>query len=170
MPLVVLIPFLFPRMLLLYVNVHREAITLSPPSNALCGIAPDIYCMGQYVKGDVLLASVALDDRTSPKTRPVVVIRTQEPGMVCICPVSSKPPSDAPCLPVTIDDFATGGLDLFGESYVLTSRLLTIRSSDVIGKKGRLTMESFAEITGRVPAAPLAGIRPDQKTSRRLHR
>ena len=26
--------------------------------------------MGQYVKGDVLLASVALDDRTAPKTWP----------------------------------------------------------------------------------------------------
>ena len=113
--------------------------------------------MGQYVKGDVLLATVALDDRTLSKTRPVVVIRTEEPGLVCICPVSSKPSSDAPCLPLSIDDFATGGLDLFGESYVMTSRVLTIRSGDVIGKKGRLTEESLAEIAGRVPVARLSG-------------
>jgi mRNA interferase MazF len=107
--------------------------------------------MGQYVNGDVLLASVALDDRTLPKIRPVVVIRTEEPGSVRICPVSSKPPSDAPSLPLTIDDFATGGLDLFGESYVMTSRVLTLRSGDVIGKKGRLTAEAFVEIAGSVP-------------------
>jgi mRNA interferase MazF len=122
--------------------------------------------MGQYVKGDVLLASVALDDRTSPKTRPVVVIRTQEPGMVCICPVSSKPPSDAPCIPISLDDFSKGGLDLFGESYVMTSRVLTLRFSDVIGKKGRLTAGSIAEITGRVPVSPQSGPAPVKKPGR----
>jgi mRNA interferase MazF len=125
--------------------------------------------MGQYGKGDVLLASVALDERTPPKTRPVVVIRTKEPGGLHICPVTSKPPSDAPSLPLSIDDFASGGLDLFGESYVMISRVLTIRSSDVIGKKGRLTEESLMEITGHGPAALSTGS-PERKKSGRPHR
>lgn len=125
--------------------------------------------MGQYVKGDVLLASVALDDRTAPKIRPVVVIRTEEPGRLHICPVSSKAPSDAPCLPLTLDDFSTGGLDLFGESYVMTSRVLTIRSGDVTGKKGRLTAESLAEITGPAPAAHSTGTQPKKKKPGRSH-
>lgn len=122
--------------------------------------------MGQYVKGDVLFASVALDDWTSPKTRPVVVICTKESGIFHIYPVSSKPPSDAPCIPISLDDFSEGGLDLFGESYVMTSRVLTLRSSDVIGKKGRLTAESLAEITGRVPASSLPGPVPVKKHGR----
>ena len=126
--------------------------------------------MGQYVKGDVLLASVALDDRTSPKTRPVVVIRVREPGGLHICPVTSKPPTDAPSLPLSIDDFASGGLDLFGESYVMTSRILTIRSSDVIGKKGRLTQDSLAEIAGQEPATVSTGSQPGRKKSGRPHR
>jgi mRNA interferase MazF len=113
--------------------------------------------MGQYVNGDVLLASVALDDRIAPKIRPVVVIGTDGPGIVRICPVSSKPPSDAPGLPLSLDDFATGGLDLFGESYVMTSRVLTLRSGDIIGKKGRLTPEALADITGRSPALFMTG-------------
>ena len=123
--------------------------------------------MGQYVNGDVLLASVALDDRTAPKIRPVVVIGTGEPGKVHICPVSSKPPSDAPSLPLSIDDFATGGLDLFGESYVMMSRVLTLRSRDIIGKKGRLTPEALADIADRVPAVFLDG--PQRKKSGRPH-
>ena len=125
--------------------------------------------MGQYVKGDVLLASVALDERTPPKTRPVVVIRVREPGGLHICPVTSKPPTDAPSLPLSIDDFTNGGLDLFGESYVTTSRVLTIRSSDVIGKKGRLTEESLREITGYGPAALSTGSPERKKPGRSRH-
>ena len=112
--------------------------------------------MGQYVKGDVLLASVALDNRTVAKTRPVIVIRADDSGALHVCPVSSKPPSDASCLPLTIDDFSTGGLDLFGESYIMTSRVLLLRSGAVIGKKGRLNSESLNEILSRVPDTRLA--------------
>lgn len=123
--------------------------------------------MGQYLRGDVLLASVALDNRSNPKTRPVIVIGTSDDGTLHVCPVSSKPPTDAPCQPLTIDDFATGGLDLFGESYIMTSRVVTLRSGDVIGKKGRLTADSLADIAGRVPAAFLPGPQPKPKSSGR---
>jgi mRNA interferase MazF len=125
--------------------------------------------MGQYVKGDVLLASVALDDRTSPKTRPVVVVHTEEPGIVRICPASSKQPSDAPCITISLDDFSEGGLDIFGESYVMTSQVLTLRSSEIVGKKGRLTERALAEITGRVPVSPRPGPTPVKKP-RRTHK
>lgn len=113
--------------------------------------------MGQYVRGDVILASVALDGRSTAKTRPAVVITTGGTTLIHICPVSSRPPSDAACIPIALDDFSEGGLDLFGESYVMTSRVLTIGSGDVIGKKGRLTPEALAEIAGQVPAILLPG-------------
>jgi hypothetical protein len=90
--------------------------------------------------------------------------------MVCICPVSSKPPSDAPCIPISLDDFSEGGLDLFGESYVMTSRVLTLQSSEVIGKKGRLTAGSLAEITVRVPVSPRPGPAPVKKSGRTYNR
>jgi mRNA interferase MazF len=119
--------------------------------------------MGYYACGDVLLASVALDNRTIAKTRPVIVISTSADGTVRVCPVSSKPPSDAPCLPLSIDDFAQGGLDLFGESYILTSRIVSVRSGAVIGKKGRLLPEPLADILGRVPSDLSPAPRPDPK-------
>ena len=126
--------------------------------------------MGQYLRGDVLLASVALDSRTPVKTRPVVVIDTSDDNTIRVCPVSSKAPAGAPGLPLTIDDFATGGLDLFSESYVMTSRVITLRSGQVIGKKGRLIPDSLAEIAGRVPDSPLHGSSPAQKKSGRKSR
>jgi mRNA interferase MazF len=121
------------------------------------------YCMGRYFPGDVVLAMVALDDRSMAKTRPVVIIRTGGDGIIDACPVSSKPPSDAPGVPLAIDDFQTGGLDLFSESYVMTSRVVTIRSSGVIGKKGRLTGDSLAGIIALVPPGLQAGTGPGRK-------
>lgn len=126
--------------------------------------------MGQYCRGDVLLAPVALDDRTPKKTRPVIVIGSDDPGQLRICPVSSKPPFDAPSLPLAIDDFASGGLDMFGESFIMTSRVLTIRNTDVIGRKGRLTAESLTEISAQVAAGIFKGTKPGQKRSGRRGR
>lgn len=126
--------------------------------------------MGQYACGDVLLAPVALDDRTAQKTRPVVVVGTEEPGRIRVCPVSSRPPSDAPFLPLTIDDFAQGGLDLFGESYLMTSRVLILRTGDVIGKKGRLSPDTLAEIASRATAISPAGSRQMHGRHGRLRR
>ncbi|WP_321505907.1 type II toxin-antitoxin system PemK/MazF family toxin [uncultured Methanoregula sp.] len=127
--------------------------------------------MGQYMRGDVLLASVALDERQVAKTRPVVVVSTTGTGELRVCPVSSKPPSDAPCLPLSIDDFDSGGLDLFSESYVMTSRIVTIRTGGVIGKKGRLRAEFTDEIFRQVPVSLLSETKPEPwKNGRRFRR
>ncbi|HWS21065.1 MAG TPA: type II toxin-antitoxin system PemK/MazF family toxin [Methanoregula sp.] len=107
--------------------------------------------MGHYIRGDVVIAPVAFNERSGAKTRPAVVIATGRTQEVYLCPVSSKPPSDASCVSISLDDFSQGGLDLFGESYVLTSRVLVIRSGEVIGKRGHLTEESFTSVMQRVP-------------------
>ena len=123
--------------------------------------------MGQYIRGDVLLASVALDERQLAKARPVVVVSTVGTGELRVCPVSSKPPTDAPCLPLSIDDFVSGGLDLFSESYVMTSRIVTLQSREVIGKKGRLGEEYILEIVRQVPSPREPGEKAGlQKTAR----
>jgi len=113
--------------------------------------------MGSYRRGDVVLAPVAFEERGGAKKRPAVVVDAGTSGELQICPVSSKPPSDAPCIPIALDDFSEGGLDMFGVSYVLTSRVRTIRSGEVIGKRGHLTAESIDEIIIQVPTAFLYG-------------
>lgn len=119
--------------------------------------------MGSYRRGDVVLVRVSFEDRGEAKTRPAIIIAATTSGEIRICPVSSKPPSDAPCIPISLDDFSEGGLDLFGESYVLTSRVRTIRSGEVIGKRGQLTADSIDEILIHVPTflpGDRAGKRP----------
>jgi hypothetical protein len=113
--------------------------------------------MGHYIRGDVVIAPVAFEERRGTKTRPAVVIATGPSHEVALCPVSSKPPSDAPCVSISLDDFSEGGLDLFQESYVLTSRVFIIRSGEVIGKRGRLTGESIAAVAIRVPQSLIPG-------------
>jgi hypothetical protein len=113
--------------------------------------------MGHYYRGDVVIAPVACEEKGGIKTRPAVVIGTGEHGDVYVCPISSKPPSDAHCIPVTLDDFSEGGLDLFGESYILTSRVFVIRNGAVIGKRGHLTCESVSSVLTGIPQSLLPG-------------
>jgi mRNA-degrading endonuclease toxin of MazEF toxin-antitoxin module len=102
---------------------------------------------------------MSLDEKSPAKIRPAIVVQAGTDGGVRVCPVSSKPPTDAPCIPISLGDFSEGGLDLFGESYVMFSRVRTLRSGDVIGKKGRLTQESLAEIVAGIPD-PVSTARP----------
>jgi mRNA interferase MazF len=123
--------------------------------------------MGQYVRGDVILALLSIDEKNPAKIRPAIVVQTGTDGGIRVCPVSSKPPTDAPCIPITLRDFSEGGLDLFGESYVIFSRIRTLRSGDVIGKKGRLTQESLTEITAGIPGT---GSPDSSRKNTRMHR
>ena len=107
--------------------------------------------MGRYQRGDVILAPVAFEERGGAKTRPAIVIFAAENGDVQICPVSSRPPTDAPCIPISLNDFSEGGLDLFEESYVLTTRIRTIRSGEVVGKRGRLSPECITLVIAQTP-------------------
>jgi hypothetical protein len=123
--------------------------------------------MGQYTRGDVVLTSLALEDRGVAKTRPAVVIGTGGQDEVWVCPVSSRSSSDAPSVPVSLEDFSQGGLDLFRESYILISRVLRIRSGEIIGKKGRLSGEITAALPARLPPSQKPGTRETRTPQRR---
>ena len=62
--------------------------------------------MGRYLTGDVILAPVAFEERGGIKTRPAIVISTSESGDLQVCPVSSRPPTDSSCIPISLDDFS----------------------------------------------------------------
>lgn len=107
--------------------------------------------MAQYSPGDVVLAPVRFGGGEGPKVRPAVVVGAERAGVLEVCPVSSRPPSDAPFVPIDLDDFVRGGLDLFEESYVLAAHLSTLRVREIRGKKGRLNAESVDMIVRAIP-------------------
>lgn len=113
--------------------------------------------MGQYAGGDVLLAAVCIGREGRRKVRPVVVVSTAKGGNLLICPVSSSPSIDGVSIPLSLNDFARGGLDLFTESYALAAHATAIQQADIVGKKGVLLPETMAAIRGAIP--PLHGKR-----------
>jgi mRNA interferase MazF len=110
--------------------------------------------MGHYAAGDIVLAPIRFRDRSERKVRPAVVVAAGQDGLLTLCPVSSKPPEDTPSVSLSLSDFEKGGLDIFDESYVLTSYPCTVRNADVIAKKGCLARDSFAAIAALVRVGP----------------
>ncbi|MDD4566333.1 PemK-like protein [Methanoculleus chikugoensis] len=107
--------------------------------------------MGRYASGDVVLAAMCIGGGGARKVRPVVVVSSGETGSLLICPVSSSPSTDGVSIPLSLDDFARGGLDLFTESYALAAHAATIRTADVVGKKGTLLPETLGAIREAMP-------------------
>jgi hypothetical protein len=108
--------------------------------------------MSRYQPGDVVLVPIAIDARTGVKVRPAVVIRISGDHDLEICPVSSRSHSNTPSRPFSINDFEQGRLDLFCESYIMTSRVLTVQNADVIRKRGHLLPEYLRQIIDEIPA------------------
>jgi hypothetical protein len=73
-----------------------------------------------------------------PKIRPVVVLKSSPGGLLQVCPISSRAPTDGPYFPLSPRDFLEGGLDICDESYVLVTISLTISPGEVLGKKGSI--------------------------------
>jgi len=121
--------------------------------------------MGTYRRGDVVLATVPFNGYDGAKTRPAIVIAAHGTGEIVVCPVSSRPATDAPCIPIGLDDFVEGGLDLFSESFALTSRITAIPAGAVIAKKGRLSKDAIDSVATQAPTDPAPG--KNRKSGRR---
>lgn len=106
--------------------------------------------MGHFARGDVIIAQVPCFGRAAAKLRPAVVIGTDGNNDLLVVPVSSQPSTDSPSLPLSLDDFLEGGLDMFNESYILFSYVSTIHPSDVAGKRGHLTSEFTSQVISRI--------------------
>ena len=104
--------------------------------------------MSHYVPGDIVIVPFRHEGERTAKVRPAIVIATKPNGDLCCCPIRSTPRAGTLCIPITIDDFAVGGLDLFSESYVQTDTVRRVKAGKVIGKKGRVTAE-FLEMVAK---------------------
>ena len=102
--------------------------------------------MGHYHTGDILLAPIKIRHESVAKVRPVLVIGLDESGTLITVPISSHAPRDSAYIPLSLDDFADGGLDILDESYILIAHRCMVHPASVIGKKGRLSPDVFPNI------------------------
>ena len=105
--------------------------------------------MSYYVPGDIILVPFPHEGERTAKVRPVIVIATRPNGDLCCFPIRSTPRAGTSCIPITIDDFVVGGLDLFSESYVQTDTVRRVKTGMVIGKKGRVTTDFLEMVMKR---------------------
>jgi mRNA interferase MazF len=106
--------------------------------------------MGHFLSGDVIIAKVPCFGREGAKLRPAVVVGKDRNNNLIVVPVSSQPSTDTPSLPLSLEDFSEGGLDMFNDSYVLFSHATILHPRDVVGKRGRLTSEFTGIVIARV--------------------
>lgn len=109
--------------------------------------------MGHYTGGDVIIAQVTSFGKGGAKLRPAIVMGSDANNDLIIIPVSSQPSTDSPVIPISLEDFMEGGLDMFSESYILLSHTCTIHPREVVGKRGRLTGEFFDQVIKRASPA-----------------
>ena len=107
--------------------------------------------MGCFSPGDVVIARVPFAGSHGAKVRPAVVIGVERGNILRVVAVSSRPAGDAPCISISLDDFSSGGLDMFEESYALLSPVHSIPLSRVAGKKGSLSRAFLQELFLRIP-------------------
>jgi mRNA interferase MazF len=106
--------------------------------------------MSRYNPGDVLLVPFPFAEETALKLRPAIVVALGTNGDPVCCPIRSSLRAGSPGIPIGIDDFMTGGLDLFSESYVQTDTVRLIQCGTVAGKKGVVTREFLAQVSSLI--------------------
>jgi hypothetical protein len=106
--------------------------------------------MSHYVPGDIILVPFPHEGERTAKVRPAIVIATKPNGDLCCYPIRSTPRAGTSCIPITIDDFVVGGLDLFSESYVQTDTARRVKTGTVIGKKGRVTADFLEMVMKKI--------------------
>ena len=79
--------------------------------------------MGRFVRGDVILTRFPLTSGATQRTGPPGGFGTGERGRLRLPGQQQIPIAGVPSIPLGLDDFSEGGLDLLSESFVLTAKV-----------------------------------------------
>lgn len=104
--------------------------------------------MGAFVKGDVIVASLAYSDFSGSKRRPALVIAAPVGLDPVLCLITSKSRGDEYDVSISSSDFTTGGLSL--DSNVRVCHLFTLDPLIIDYKAGSLKPEKMQEVTAKI--------------------
>ncbi|HAO19497.1 MAG TPA: growth inhibitor PemK [Desulfobacteraceae bacterium] len=104
--------------------------------------------MGKFIKGDVVVAPFPFSDLSSAKKRPVVVIAALDGEDVLVCQITSKSITDNYAVPLTDNDFSTGGLRQV--SNIRPNRLFTADGNIILYRAGVLRADKMQEVVEKI--------------------
>ncbi len=100
--------------------------------------------MEKFVKGDIVVLPFPFSDLSNSKNRPCLVI-AELPGIdIIICQITSQSRKDADAIRLKQKDFQKGSLNV--DSWIRLNKLLTIETSMIKYKLGKLKPEKIKEV------------------------
>jgi mRNA interferase MazF len=104
--------------------------------------------MGQFVKGDVVVAPFPYSDLTTSKKRPALVIALLEGDDVILCQITSKAKHDNYAIPLANTDFKSGSLHQ--KSFIRPNRLFTADARIVLYRAGEVKRPKIDEVIAKI--------------------
>lgn len=99
--------------------------------------------MGGFVEGEVAVIPFPFSDLSASKRRPALVVASLSGGDAILCMITSEAVCDRLAIPVSAEDFVSGGLPL--PSNIRPNRLFTADSRVVVRSAGRISDEKLRE-------------------------
>jgi len=104
--------------------------------------------MERFVKGDVVVTPFPFSDLSSLVKRPALVIATLKGQDVILCQITTKDRPDPYKLDLNHKDFEKGNLKV--DSFIMPSRLFTLRNSIILYKVGKLNKEKINKVENQI--------------------
>ena len=104
--------------------------------------------MGQFVKGDVVVAPFPFSDLTASKKRPALVVALLARDDAVLCQITGLSVGDSYALVLSNADFAAG--ILHQNSNIRPSRIFAADSNIIQYRGGVVTPEKIREVTDRI--------------------
>jgi len=104
--------------------------------------------MGKFVKGDVVVVPFPFSDLSATKRRPALVVTVLTGDEVILCQITSKTVTDGYALPLSDDDFTSGGLRQ--ESNIRPNRIFTADSNIILYRAGVLSSKKVQEVVAKI--------------------
>ena len=104
--------------------------------------------MERFVKGDVVITPFPFSDLTSSVKRPALVVASLKGDEIILCQITTKDRPDPYKTGLRTDDFESGDLRI--NSFIMSSRLFTLKNSIISYKAGKLNNKKIKEVEEKI--------------------
>ena len=100
--------------------------------------------MAKFVKGDIVVVPFPFSDLTRAKRRPALILAELEGDDLILCQITSQTIKDKYAVPITDEDFETGGLKQ--PSNIRPNRIFTANNHIVLYRVGNLKTQKLSDV------------------------